>query len=57
MELLESMDYYSLQQSGLGQRFLNSLIEGLNRIIAHPEIIAVMHLNRDPGYWKSSVPE
>ena len=82
-ELLESLAYYNLQQAGLGQRFLDSLIEGLNRITAHPElyrvvignwrqcriprfpygliyrvrnrkieIIAVMHLHRNPGYWK-----
>lgn len=38
IELLESMAYYDLQQSGLGRRFLDSLIEGLNRIVAHPSM-------------------
>ena len=32
------MAYYNLQQSGLGRRFLDSLIEGLNRISAHPKM-------------------
>ncbi len=82
-ELLESIVYYDLQKRGLGRRFLDGLIEGLNRIKAHPqmyrkidgqwhqcriprfpfgliyrirnqkiEIIAVMHLNRKPDYWR-----
>ena len=83
IELMESIAYYDLQQNGLGRRMLDSLIEGLNRVKAHPkmyrkisgnwrqcriprfpfgliyrvrnrriEIVAVMHLNRKPGYWR-----
>ncbi len=38
LELLESVAYYDIQQDGLGQRLLDSLIEGLNRISVHPEM-------------------
>ncbi len=53
-ELLESIDYYNLQQDGLGQRLLDSLIEGLNRIKAHPnmyrKIAADWHQCRVPRF-------
>ena len=43
LELLESVAYYDLQQDGLGQRLLDSLIEGLNRISAHPKMFRFFH--------------
>ena len=82
-ELIESVKYYEVQKSGLGQRFLDTVIDAIQRIRTHPllyhqidngcrqcripwfpygviyrikdnriEIIAVMHLHRQPGYWR-----
>jgi plasmid stabilization system protein ParE len=76
--------YYEEQQPGLGRRFLGSVQDAVNHIVANPNlyptvdldvrrcltktfpfgvlfreqpgrivIIAVMHLHRDPDYWKS----
>ncbi|HNW93572.1 MAG TPA: type II toxin-antitoxin system RelE/ParE family toxin [bacterium] len=83
-ELTAAARYYEGQQTGLGKRFLMSVQDAVNRIVANPGlyqivepnvrrcltrtfpfgvlfrrrpgkivIIAVMHLHRDPGYWKN----
>jgi toxin ParE1/3/4 len=84
IEFLESITYYEFQQSGLGRRFIEAVIEAVRRIEAYPdmyrlvgfnechqcripkfpfgiiyrisknriEIIAVMQLHREPGYWQ-----
>lgn len=83
VEFLESVRYYEEQQTGLGQRFLDSVTDALQRIQSHPEsyrkveagcrqcriprfpygliyrvgkerieVIAVMHLHWEPGYWQ-----
>jgi toxin ParE1/3/4 len=36
IELLESVRYYESQQPGLGGRFLETVVEAINRIQAHP---------------------
>jgi len=38
VELLESVAYYELQQSGLGQRFFDSITDAICRIQAHPKM-------------------
>jgi cytochrome P450 len=83
-EMIEAAAYYEGQQPGLGRRFLGSVQDAVNRVVASPHlyptvdldvrrcltktfpfgvlfriqpgkivIMAVMHLNRDPDYWKS----
>ena len=38
MEFLESITYYESQQTGLGQRFNEAVIEAVRRIQAHPNM-------------------
>jgi len=38
VELLESVAYYELQQSRLGQRFFDSITDAICRIQAHPKM-------------------
>jgi len=83
-EMIESAAYYEEQQPGLGRRFLVSVQDAVNRVVANSRlyavvemdvrrcltktfpfgvlfrersddivIVAVMHLRRQPGYWKS----
>jgi plasmid stabilization system protein ParE len=83
-EMIEAAAYYEAQQPGLGRRFLVSVQDSVNRVVADPQlysivemdvrrcltktfpfgvlfrerpgeivIVAVMHLRRQPGYWKS----
>jgi len=35
-ELVESVKYYETQKSGLGRRFLDTVIEAIHRIRTHP---------------------
>lgn len=82
-EMIAASLYYEAHQTNLGRRFLVSMQDALNRIVANPRIyptveadvrrclvktfpfgvlfreqpeeivvMAVMHLRRDPGYWK-----
>ena len=86
LEAEEAAKFYEENQEGLGNRFIESLIDAVNRIRRNPllyqkihknirkcrmlrfpygvifraqkdmvEIIAVMHLKRKPGYWKSRI--
>ena len=83
-EMTLAAAYYEVQQPHLGQRFLASVQDAVNRIRVNPDlypiveldvrrcltktfpfavlfrdrpdqivIMAVMHLQRDPDYWKS----
>lgn len=48
--------YYETQQAGLGSQILqfpNGIIYRCRR--NKIEILAVMHLHRKPGYWKSRI--
>lgn len=38
IEFLESIIYYESQQTGLGRRFLEAVIEAVRRIEAHPRM-------------------
>ena len=67
LEAGEAARFYGERQSGLEQRFLDILEDALHRIRRRPqmygiiyrtkpaaiEILAIMHLRRAPGYWKS----
>lgn len=86
IETDEAAKFYEERQAGLGNRFIESLTDALNRIRRNPiryrkiynnirkchmlrfpygvifrdqkemvQIIAVMHLKRKPGYWKSRI--
>ncbi len=86
LEADEAAKFYEESQEGLGNRFIESLTDAVNRIRRNPslyqkiyknirkcrmlrfpygvifraqknrvEIIAVMHLKRKPGYWKSRI--
>ena len=83
-EMIQAAAYYETQQPELGQRFLASVQDAVNRILLNPHlypvveldvrrcltktfpfgvlfrerparivIMAVMHLHRDPDYWKN----
>ena len=85
-EMIEAVDWYESQQSGLGGRFLTTVQDAVNRIELNPElfpivecdvrrcltrtfpfgvlfrikpdmfqVMAIMHLRRDPGYWRTRV--
>jgi toxin ParE1/3/4 len=88
-EMVESAIWYDAQQENLGQRFLASVKDALNRIQINPllypvveldvrrcvtktfpfgvlfrilsteeiVVVAVMHLHRDPDYWKGRCEE
>ena len=82
-EMIDSAEWYELQQVDLGKRFLATVQDSINRIEINPllfsvvesdvhrcltrtfpfgilfrihmdviVIMAVMHLTRDPNYWK-----
>lgn len=38
LEFLESIVYYESQQTGLGRRFLEAVVEAVRRIQAHPSM-------------------
>jgi len=82
-EMIDAAEWYEIQQTDLGKRFLSTVQDSINRIQINPlifpivegdvhrcltkifpfgilfrikpdiiAIMAIMHLNRDPDYWK-----
>jgi hypothetical protein len=45
-EMVAAAAYYESQQENLGKKFLASIQDAIN------SIVAVMHLARHPDYWK-----
>lgn len=70
-EFLKAIDYYEEVHQGLGVDFAIEVYSSIERIMAFPEawpaieddirrcltkrILAVMHSNRDPDYWKDRI--
>jgi len=85
-EMLAAASYYQECQTGLGDRFLDEVLQSGSRISHHPEawqiisgrirrcllyrfpfglifrieveriyVLAVMHLRREPNYWKGRI--
>jgi len=42
-ELDENIDYYNQESPGLGERFLNQVLEGLDRIATFPQSLAEVY--------------
>lgn len=88
VEMIKAAVWYKTKQADLGNRFLTSVQDAINRIKLNPgvypfvdtdirrclvrtfpfgilfrdksshiEVMAIMHLHRDPNYWKSRVLE
>ena len=88
VEMIKAAVWYKAKQANLGNRYLASVQDAINRIKLNPgvypfvdteiqrclvrtfpfgvlfrvkssyiEILAIMHLHRDPNYWKIRVPD
>jgi hypothetical protein len=58
LEFNEAIDYYENVENGLGLDFSIEIANAIGRIADFPKawpIVAVMHLHRNPEYWKHRI--
>jgi hypothetical protein len=56
-ELIEAAHFYERRAAGLGADFVREVERTLVRIRRRLSVIALMHLRRRPGYWKTRLDE